>query len=124
MRVNLLYCPTLSLFFFTREIPILQLKRLGRQPIIIIIIIIIILIIINNNNNNTNKWYIHNPAPVLENDAHKLIWDFDIHTDHLILGQKTRPYNNQQKKKENLQNCRLCYPGCPQNKIERMLKER
>ena len=26
----------------------------------------------------------HNPAPVLENDAHKLLWDFDIHTDHLI----------------------------------------
>ena len=26
----------------------------------------------------------HNPAPVLENDTHKLLWDFDIHTDHLI----------------------------------------
>ena len=26
-----------------------------------------------------------NPAPVLENDTHKLLWDFDIHTDHLIL---------------------------------------
>ena len=26
----------------------------------------------------------HNPAPVLENDTHKLQWDFDIHTDHLI----------------------------------------
>ena len=26
----------------------------------------------------------HNPAPVLENDAHKLLWDVDIHTDHLI----------------------------------------
>ena len=33
---------------------------------------------------NTNKWYMHNPAPVLENDTHKLLWDFDIHTDHLI----------------------------------------
>ncbi len=30
------------------------------------------------------KWYIHNPAPVLENDSHKLLWDFDIQTDHLI----------------------------------------
>ena len=30
------------------------------------------------------KWYMHNPAPVLENDTHKLQWDFDIHTDHLI----------------------------------------
>ena len=26
----------------------------------------------------------HNPAPVLENNAHKLLWDFEIHTDHLI----------------------------------------
>ena len=26
----------------------------------------------------------HNPAPVLENDSHKLLWDFNIHTDHLI----------------------------------------
>ena len=26
----------------------------------------------------------HNPASVLENDTHKLLWDFDIHTDHLI----------------------------------------
>ncbi len=26
----------------------------------------------------------HNPAPVLENDTHKLLWDFNIQTDHLI----------------------------------------
>ena len=26
----------------------------------------------------------HNPATVLENDSHKLIWDFNIQTDHLI----------------------------------------
>ena len=26
----------------------------------------------------------HNPALVQENDIHKLQWDFDIHTDHLI----------------------------------------
>ena len=32
----------------------------------------------------TNKWYMHNPAPVLKNHTHKLLWDFDIHTDHLI----------------------------------------
>ena len=31
---------------------------------------------------HTNKWYMHNPAPVLENDTHKLLWEFDIHTDH------------------------------------------
>ena len=31
-----------------------------------------------------NKWYMHNPASVLENDTHQLQWDFDIQTDHLI----------------------------------------
>ena len=50
-----------------------------------------------------NKWYMHNQAPVLENDTHKLQWDFAINTDHLISAR--RPYliiiN---KKKENLQN--------------------
>ena len=34
----------------------------------------------------------HNPAP-----THKLLWDFNIQTDHLI---QARPHNNQQKKKE------------------------
>ena len=33
---------------------------------------------------HTNKWYMLNPAHVLENDSHKLLWDFDIQTDHLI----------------------------------------
>ena len=26
----------------------------------------------------------HNPTPVLENDTHKLLWDFNIQTDQLI----------------------------------------
>ena len=30
----------------------------------------------------------HNPAPVLENDAHKLLWNFDIHTDPLISARR------------------------------------
>ena len=31
-----------------------------------------------------NKWYIHNPAAVLENNTHKLLREFDIEMDHLI----------------------------------------
>ena len=30
----------------------------------------------------------HNPAPVLENDTHKFLWDFDIQTDHLISARR------------------------------------
>ena len=37
---------------------------------------------------HANKWYMHNSAPVLENDTHKLLWDFDIQTDHLISARR------------------------------------
>ena len=30
----------------------------------------------------------HDPAPVLENNTRKLLWDFDIHTNHLIWAWK------------------------------------
>ena len=30
----------------------------------------------------------HNPAPVLENDTHKIQWDFNIQTDHLMLARR------------------------------------
>ena len=29
----------------------------------------------------------YNPTLVLENDIHKLLWDFDIQTNHLILAK-------------------------------------
>ena len=84
---------------------------------------------------HTNKWYKHKPASVLENDTHKLLWDFDIQTDPLIsarrpdfmmINQKKKKKKRKKKKrkKENLQNCRLCSPGWPQNKTERKWKER
>ena len=30
----------------------------------------------------------HNPAPFLENDTHKLLWDFDIQTGHRISARR------------------------------------
>ena len=39
----------------------------------------------------------HNAASVLENETHKLLWEFDIQTDHLI---STRPNNNQQQERK------------------------
>ena len=58
---------------------------------------------------HTNKWYIHNPAPVLENDTHELLWDFNIHTDHLISAR--RPgliiINNKKKKKKKERICKI-----------------
>ena len=66
----------------------------------------------------------HNPAPVLENDTHKLQWDFNMQIDHLIRARRPELIIiNKKKKKENLQNCRLCCLGWPQNKTEIMRKE-
>ena len=75
------------------------------------------------NSKCTLWWqYMHNPAPVLENNTHQLLWDFDIYTDHLI--STRRPdlivINN---KKDNLQNCGLCCPDWLQIKTERMWKK-
>ena len=53
---------------------------------------------------HTNKWYLYNPESVLENETHKILWDFEIQTDHLI--STRRPDRvNKKKKKENLPNC-------------------
>ena len=32
----------------------------------------------------TNKWYMHKPASVLENNTHNLLWDFEKQTDPQI----------------------------------------
>ncbi len=61
----------------------------------------------------------HNLAPVLENDTDKLLWNFNIQTDNLIPVRRTDLIIIN-KKKDNLQNCRLCCPGGPQNKSEEM----
>ena len=52
---------------------------------------------------HANKWYLHNPAPVRENDTHKLLWNFDIQTDHLILVRRPDLIIINKKKK----NCKI-----------------
>ena len=50
----------------------------------------------------------HNPVPVLENNTHKLLWDFNIHTDHLISAR--RPdliIINKKKKKKKKRTCKI-----------------
>ena len=74
--------------------------------------------------NPTNKRYIYNPESVLENEMHKLLWEFEIKTDHPISAR--RPdlviVKNKKRKKENLPNSGLCRSGWPQNKTERKAK--
>ena len=37
---------------------------------------------------HTNKYYKHNPESVLEKEKHKLLWDFEIQTGHLISARR------------------------------------
>ena len=67
--------------------------------------------------NHMNKWYMHNSASILENETHKLFWEFDIQTVHLISARRPDLIIINKK------NCGLCCPGWPQSKIERK-KER
>ena len=32
----------------------------------------------------TTKWHMHKPESTLENEMHKILWDFEIQMDHLI----------------------------------------
>ena len=61
--------------------------------------------------------------PSAKTDVKKLLWHFNIQTDHLIPARRPdliiiNKKKKKKKKKENLQNCRLCCPGGPQNKSE------
>ena len=51
----------------------------------------------------------HNPTPVQENDSHKLLWDFNIQTDHLIPARRTdlNIINNKKKKKKKKRICKI-----------------
>ena len=48
----------------------------------------------------------HNPASVLENDTHKLLWDFNIQIDHLISARRPDLIIIKQKKKKKRE--RIC----------------
>ena len=52
----------------------------------------------NNNNNDDNN--MHNPAPVLKKDSHKILWDFNIQTDPLIPARRPDLIMINKKKKK------------------------
>ena len=50
---------------------------------------------------STYKWDMHSPESILENETHKLLWDYEIQTNHLFLTR--RPdllIVNKQRKRE------------------------
>ena len=72
---------------------------------------------------HTYKWYMHRLESVLENVTHKILWDFVIQTDHLML---TRRLDLMiiNTKKENLHNSGLFHPGRQQSENQRKRKEK
>ena len=71
--------------------------------------------------NHANIWYIHNLASFKENNTHKLLLDFDMQTDHLISARRPDLIIIH-KKKENLQNCRLCCSVIKLKECEKRVK--
>ena len=55
---------------------------------------------------HTNKWYMHNPESVLENETHKVLWDFEIQTDHITSARRPHPVIVKKKKKKK-RTCRI-----------------
>ena len=54
----------------------------------------------NNKNKGKNKLCMHNQESILENGTHKLLWDFEIQTDHQISARRPDLVRIKKKKKE------------------------
>ena len=69
---------------------------------------------------HTNKWYMHNSEFVLENEALKVLWDFEIQTNYLISPRwQDSVIVNGSKKRENPPSRGLS----PTGRLQRKLKE-
>ena len=71
-----------------------------------------------------NKWYMHNPESVLENEMYKLFRDFVIQTDHLISARRQNLVIVIKKNTEKLTKSGLFRPSRSQDKTEGKWKER
>ena len=53
----------------------------------------------------------HSPAPVRENNTHKLLWDFDIQTDHQISARRPDLIIINKKKKRTCKIVDFAFPA-------------
>ena len=37
---------------------------------------------------HSNEWYMHKLESILDNDTHKILWDWEIQRDHLISARR------------------------------------
>ena len=75
------------------------------------------------------KWYMHKPASILDKEMQKILWDFEMQKEHLILARRedqvivnNNNNNKKKKRKENLLYRWFCRPGGPQIKDKRIQK--
>ena len=68
---------------------------------------------------HTAKWHMHKPESVLKKRTHKILWDFEMQTDHLIaarkpnmviINQKKKKKKKKKEKEGNLPTSELCHP--------------
>ena len=62
---------------------------------------------------------------VLKNEKHKILWDFEVQTDYQVQARRLDLVlinKEKKKKKENLTNSGLCFPGGPQSEKSKTMK--
>ena len=68
-----------------------------------------------------DKWYEHEPENVLENEDYKILWDFNIQTDHVIEPRRQN-FVVVDKKRRTCKMINLAFPG--NSRIEEKEKEK
>ena len=65
----------------------------------------------------------YNPASVLKNDTHKLLWDFDIQTDNLISARRPEVININKKKKRTCKIVDFAVPVDHKKKLKKVKRK-
>ena len=65
----------------------------------------------------------HNPASVIENATHKLLWDFNIQTDHLIPARRPDSLIIKRKKKRTCKIVDFAVPADHRIKLKKCEKK-
>ena len=61
--------------------------------VVIVVVVVVVVVIDLKKNDHICKWYLHKQESTLENETHKILWDFEIQTDHRIIPSR-RPSVN------------------------------
>ena len=69
------------------------------------------------------NWYMHKPESILVNEMHKILGDFRIEIDYLILNRRSDlALIDKKKKRENLPSIEFCHSKFKANEISIFFK--